>query len=106
MKNALTSSAKRVLIPLGLAKARSETVAAIQQKIHGSETYDAGTTTLIISNELMEDIIKIVTFIEESGFLITGASETVKKEAIEQKGGFHGILVGTSAASLLGNMPA
>ena len=77
-----------------------------KKKIHGSEIYDAGTTTLIISNELMEDVIKIVTFIEESGFLITDASETVKKEATEQKGGFHGILVGTLAASLLGNMSA
>ena len=38
---------------------------AIQKKIYGS-----GTTTLIISNEEMEDIMKIVKLLKESGLLI------------------------------------
>ena len=45
-------------------------------------------TTLIISNEKMNDIMKIVKSLEESGLLIKGFSETIKNEAKEQKGGF------------------
>ena len=44
-----------------------------------------GVTTLENSNEEMNDIIKIVKSLEESGFLIKGVSETIKKEAKEQK---------------------
>ena len=44
-----------------------------------------GVTTLENSNEEMNDIIKIVKSLEESGFLIIGVSETIKKEAKEQK---------------------
>ena len=47
--------------------------AAIQKEIYGS-----GTTALIISNEEMKDIMKIVKFLEESGLLIKGISETIK----------------------------
>ena len=42
-------------------------------------------TTLIISNEEMNDIMKIVKSLEESGLLIKGVSETIKNEAKEQK---------------------
>ena len=44
-----------------------------------------GVTTLENLNEEMNDIIKIVKSLEESGFLIKGVSETIKKEAKEQK---------------------
>ena len=39
-------------------------------------------TTLIISNEEMNDIIKIVKSLEESGLLIKGVSETIRNEAV------------------------
>ena len=52
----------------------------------------------------MEDIIKIVKSLEDSGLLLKGVSETIQNEAIEQKGGFVSMLLGTLEASLLGNM--
>ena len=48
--------------------------------------------------------MKIVKSLEESGLLIKGVTETIKNEAIEQKGGFLGMLLGTLGASLLGNL--
>ena len=71
--------------------------AAIRKKIYGS-----GTTALIISNEEMEDIMKINESLEESGLLIKGISEAIKNEATEQKGEFLGMLLGTLGAGLLG----
>ena len=55
MKSVPTPLAKSVLLPLGLSAGMSATYAAIQKKI-----YRSGTTALIISNEEMEDIMKIV----------------------------------------------
>ena len=57
--------------------------------------------TLIISNEEMNDIIKIVKCLEESDLLITGVRETIKNEGKEHKGGFLGMLLGTLGAILL-----
>ena len=54
----------------------------------------------------MKDIIKIVKFLEDSGLLLKGVSETVQNEAKEQKGGFVSMLLGTLGASLLGNILA
>ena len=54
-------------------------------------------TTLLISNEEMGDIIKIVESLEESGLLMKGVSEIIKTKSKEQKGG-------TLSASLLGNL--
>ena len=51
----------------------------------------------------MEDIMKIVKSLEESGLLINGISETIKNEAKEQKGGFLTMLLGALAASMLGS---
>ena len=65
MKNALKLLAKNVLSLYGLTAAALATDAAIHKKMFGS-----GTTTLIISAEEMNDIIKIVKFLEESGLLI------------------------------------
>ena len=64
----------------------------------------SGTTTLIISNDEMEDIIKIVKSLEDSGLLLKGVTETVQNEVKEQKGGFLSMLLGTLGASLLGNL--
>ena len=52
----------------------------------------------------MNDIMKIVKSLEQSGLLIKGVSKTIKNEAYEQKGEFHGVLLGTLGASLLGNL--
>ena len=51
----------------------------------------------------MEDIMKIVKSFEGSGLLIKKINETIKNEAKEQKGRFFSILLGTLAASILGN---
>ena len=54
----------------------------------------------------MEDIIKIVKSLEDSGLLLKGVTETVQNEVKEQKGGFLRMLLGTLGASLLGNILA
>ena len=64
----------------------------------------SGTTTLIISNDEMNDIIKIVKSLENSAVLLKGVSETIQNEAKEQRGGFLSMLLGTLGASLLGNL--
>ena len=61
-------------------------------------------TTLIISNDEIEDITKIVKSLEDSGLLIKGLTETVQNEVKEQKEGFLSMLLGTLGASLLGNL--
>ena len=92
--------AKNILAPLGITAAASAIDAGIQKKkIHGS-----GTTTLIISNEEMNDIMKIVQAIEDSNILLKGVTNTNKNETKEQKGGFLSMLLGTLRASLLGNL--
>ena len=61
-------------------------------------------TTLIISNDEIHDIIKIVKSLEDSGLLIEGVTKTIRNEVEEQKGGFLSMLLGTLSASLLGNL--
>ena len=73
--------AKIVLTPLGLTAASPAADAEIHKKILGS-----GDTTLIISNNEIEDIIKIVKSLGDSGLLLKGVTETVQNEAKEQKG--------------------
>ena len=77
------------------------TDAAIQNKMFGS-----GMTTLTTSNEKMDDFMKIVKSLEESGLLIKGVRETIKDEAKKQKVRFLSILLGTLGAGLLGNLLA
>ena len=97
--NVLKTLAKSVLIPLGLTAATSAIDTAIPKKIFGSDF-----TKLIISNEEMNEIMKIVKSLEESGLLIKGVSETIKNKAKEQKGEFLGMLLGLLGATLLGNL--
>ena len=97
--NVIKPLAKSISIPLGLTAAASATDLAIHLRMFGS-----GFTTIIIYNEEMEDIMKIVKSLAESGLLIKGVRETIKNEAKEQKGGFLSILLGTLGASLLGNL--
>ena len=54
----------------------------------------------------MEDIIKMVKFLEDSGLLLKGVAETVQNAVKKQKGGFLSMLLGTLGASLLGNILA
>ena len=99
IKNVIKPLAKSVLIPLGLTAAASAADAGIHKKILGS-----GNATLILSNNEMEDIIKIVKYLEDSCLLLKGVTETVQNEVKEQKGGFLSMLLGTLRASLLGNL--
>ena len=85
--------AKNILAPLGITAAASAIDAGIQKKIHGS-----GTTTLVISNEEMNDIIKIVQALEDSKILLKRVTSTIKNETKEPKGGFLSMLLGTLGA--------
>ena len=76
MENELKPLVKSVLIPLRLTAAAKD--AAIHKKMFGSNT-----TTLITSNEEINDTMKIVKFLEESGLLIKGISKTIKNKAKE-----------------------
>ena len=80
IKNVIKPLAKSVLILLGLTAAASAADAGIHKKMLGS-----GNTTLIISNNEMEDIIKIVKSLEDSGLLLTGVTGIVQNEVREQK---------------------
>ena len=61
-------------------------------------------TTLIISNDEIEDIIKIVKSLEDSGLLLKVVTKTVQNEVKQQKGGFLSALLGTVGANLLGDL--
>ena len=102
IKSVIKPLAKSVLIPLGLRAAASVADAGIHKKILGSGHNN--NTTLIISNNEMDDILKIVKSLEDSGVLLKGVSETIQHEAREQRGGFLNMLLGTLGASLLGDI--
>ena len=77
--------AKNILALLGITAAASATNAEIQKKIHISQT-----TTLIISNKEINDIMKMVKSLENSNVLLKRATKTIemKKKSKKQKGGF------------------
>ena len=54
----------------------------------------------------MQDLLKIVKSLKNSGLLLSGITETVKNQVKVQKSGFLSMLLGTLGASLLGNMLA
>ena len=101
LKSVIKPLAKSVLIPLGLTAAAPAADAGIHKKILGS---GHNNTTLIISNDEMDDILKIVKSLENSGVLLKGVSETIQHEAKEQRGRFLSMLLGTLGASLLGDI--
>ena len=81
MKSVLTPLAKTVLIPLSLSSGMSAADAAIQKKIYGSShplNIASRTAALIISNEEIKDIMKIIKSLEEPGLLRKGISEQIK----------------------------
>ena len=90
--------AKNVLASLGLAAAMSAIDVSIQKKIHGSGV------KLIIEQEDMQDVIKIIKELENSDILLKGVSKTIENEIKEQREGFLSMLLGTLGASLLGNL--
>ena len=96
--------AKNVLAPLGLTAAMSAIDGSIQKKIHGSGATKGAGVKLIIEQEDMKDIMKIIKALENSGILLKGVSKTIKDETKEQRGGFFSMLLGTLGASLLGNL--
>ena len=106
IKNVIKPLAKSLLIPLGLPATGSAVDAGIHKKILGSGKHNQNnnTTTLIISNDEMKDIIEIVKSLEDSGLLLEGVSETIQNESKEQKGKFLSMLLGTLGVSLLGNI--
>ena len=81
--------AKNILAPLEITVAASAIDVVIQK---------------IISNEEMNDIMKLVQALEFSKTLLKSITKTIESETKEQKGGFLGILFGTLGARLLGNM--
>ena len=99
MRNVLKPLAKSVLMPLGLTTAASATDAVIRKKV-----FESGMTILIILNEEMDDILKIINYLEVSSLLIKSVSETIRFEEKEQKSESLGILLGKLGASLLVNI--
>ena len=89
------SLGKNILAPLGLSIAMSATDAAIQKKTYGSRN--------TISDNDMNDVIKIVKTLEDFDVLLKGITKIIKNETKEQKEGFLSMLLGTLGASLLGN---
>ena len=85
-KNSAKPLIKKFLLPLGLTTAASAADARIHKKILGS----GHNTTLIIPNDEMKDILKIIKSLEDSGLLLEGVSETIK---MEQKNEMEDFLV-------------
>ena len=100
MKSVIKPLAKSVLVPLGLTAAAAAADVGIHKQILGS----GHNTNLIISNDEIEDILKIVRSLEDSGLSLKGISETIQNEAKDQRGGILSMLLGTLGASLLGDV--
>ena len=96
--------AKNVLASLGLTDVMSAIDGSIQKKIHGSGATKGARVKLISEQEDMNDIMKIIKALENSGILLKGVSKAIKNETKEQKGAFLSMLLGTLGASLLGNL--
>ena len=90
--------AKNVLAPLGLTAAMSAIDGSIQKKMREEGV------KLVIEQEDMNDTMKIIEALENSGVLLKGVTKTIESETKEQKGGFLSMLLGTLEASLLGNL--
>ena len=103
IKNVINPLPKSVLTLLGLTAAESAADSGIHKKKLESGNNN---TILIISNDEMKDIFKIVKSLADSGLFFKGVSERVQKEAKEQKGAFLSMLLRTLGASLLGNILA
>ena len=96
--------AKNVLASLGLTAAMSAIDGSIQKKMRGERATKAEGIKLVIEQEDMNDIMKIIEALENSGILLIGVTKTIENETKEQRGGFLSMLLGTLGASLLGNL--
>ena len=90
--------AKNVLAPLDLTAAMSAIDGSIQKKMRGEGV------KLVIEQEDMNDVMKIIEALENSGILLKGVTKTIANETKEQRGGFLSMLLGTLGVSLLGNL--
>ena len=90
--------AKNVLATLGLTAAMSAIDGSIQKKMRGEGV------KLVIEQEDMNDIMKIIEGLENSSILLKGVTKTIENETKEQRGGFLSTLLGTLGASLLENL--
>ena len=84
MKSVIQPLAKSVLVPLGLTAAAS----AADARVHGEIIVSGHNATLIISNDEMKDILRIVKSLQDSGLLLEGDSETIKMKQKNKKEGF------------------
>ena len=94
---------KRVIKPLGMlgfTAVALATDAARNKKVLGSGNH----TTLIISNDDLNNLLQVTKSLENSGILLDAITESVKKEVKEKKDGFLSMLLGTLGASLLGDL--
>ena len=73
----------------------------LEQQSFDYKSFCSGTVAPIISKKEMEEIMKIVKSLAESGLLMKRVRETIKIEAKEEKGEFLSMILGTSGASLL-----
>ena len=106
MKNVLGQFAKSMLITIRLTTRLSALDTGVHNNILGSGTSGpsgSGTTTLIISNKEMEEIMKIDKSSKDSSLLIKGVSQTIDKK---QRDGLLGMLLGKLVAYLLENVIA
>ena len=85
---------------LGITADGSATDAATHKKVLGTGNH----TTLIISNDDLNDLLKVIKSLENSGILLDGITETVKNEVREQKGGFLSTLLSVVGSALISNM--
>ena len=85
---------------LGLTSASSAIHVGVQKKIYGSGSAAA----LITSYNDIQNILKVVKSLEDSGVLLKGVTETIHNDISEQKGGFLSMLLGTLGASFLGDI--
>ena len=112
IENVIKPLARSVLIRLGLTAAgASAGDAGILKKIlwsghNGPSSSASHNATLVISNDEIEDIVKIVRSLEYSGLLLKGVTDTFQNEVKEQKVGFLSMLSGTLGASLSENILA
>ena len=96
--------AKNVLAPLVLTAAMSAIDGEIQKKMRGNGVTKGAGIKLVIEQEDMNNIIKIIEALENSGILLKGVKKTIENETKKQRGGFLSMLLGTLGARLLGNL--
>ena len=90
---------------LELTVAGSAADTEIHQKILASAAFASGTTTLIISNKEIKNILNTVKFLQDSGLSIKGVTRT-NENVTKKRFGFLGMLLGTLVTGLSRNMLA